>query len=79
MNPFCYAEKRVWIEKYFGLAFTKQLIISYDKSLLKGDVLIDDNSSGNGQEHFEGALYHFGSSELSNWDTVMKKLLTLSA
>ncbi len=38
-------EKRVWIEKYFGLEFTEKLIISANKGLLKGDLLIDDQTS----------------------------------
>jgi len=74
MNPLCYTEKRVWIEQYFGLEFTKRLIISYDKSLLKGDVLIDDRVSGNGQESFEGLLIQFGGQQFTSWHEVMSAL-----
>ena len=36
-NPHAYSEKRLWVEEHFGYAFTKKLIISPDKGLLKGD------------------------------------------
>jgi 5'(3')-deoxyribonucleotidase len=64
----------VWIEKYFGYDFVKELIIYANKSLLKGDYLIDDNTSGKGQEGFEGELLHFGSSQDSNWYSIRKML-----
>lgn len=75
MNPLCYTEKRVWIEQHFGLAFTQRLIICTDKSLLKGDVLIDDNANSNGQDKFEGIFIHFGTTEYPNWAVVMKRLV----
>jgi 5'-nucleotidase len=77
VNPLCYTEKRVWIETYFGLDFTKNLIISSDKSLFKGDVLIDDNAFGKGQEGFDGKLFQFGAQEYQNWQMVMKRLMEL--
>lgn len=77
MNPLCYTEKRVWIERYFGLEFTQRLIISADKSLMKGDVLIDDNAQGNGQEKFDGTLIQFGTAEYPSWTKVMKRLIDL--
>jgi 5'-nucleotidase len=76
MNPLCYTEKRVWIEQYFGVEFTQRLIICADKSLLKGDVLIDDNATSNGQDRFEGALLQYGTTNYANWDSVMTKLLS---
>lgn len=47
-NPLCYTEKRVWVEKWLGFSYVKKLIICPEKSLLKGDYLIDDNISGKG-------------------------------
>lgn len=73
-NPLCYTEKRVWIERYFGLEFVEKLIISSNKSLLKGEYLIDDHVSGKGQESFEGELIHFGSSRFPDWDAVQDYL-----
>lgn len=71
-NPFSYTEKRVWIEKHFGYEFTEKLIISPNKGLLKGDILIDDLVSGRGQEHFEGKILQFGSANYPDWQSVMK-------
>jgi 5'(3')-deoxyribonucleotidase len=70
-NPLCYTEKRIWVEKYFDLEFTEKLIISPNKSLLKGKYLIDDNATGRGQDGFEGLLIHFGSTEFPGWKAVM--------
>lgn len=73
-NPFSYTEKRVWIEEKFGYKFVERLIICCHKGLLKGDILIDDNYSGRGQEHFEGRLIHFGSTEFPDWEAVRREL-----
>jgi len=77
-NPFSYTEKRVWIEKYFGIEFTEKLIISPNKGLLKGDILIDDLISGRGQESFEGKIMQFGSANFPDWKTVIARLETLN-
>lgn len=42
LNPLCYTEKRVWVEKHLGLKWCERLIICPDKSLMYGDYLIDD-------------------------------------
>ena len=73
-NPHSYSEKRLWVEKYFDYDFTDKLIICSNKSLLKGDFLVDDNASGKGQENFEGELIHFGSKIFSDWDDVLSYL-----
>lgn len=77
-NPFSYTEKRVWIEKFFGIEFTEKLIISSNKGLLKGDILIDDLIEGRGQENFEGKLIQFGSEKYPNWNSVIKHLESLN-
>ena len=64
----------IWIEKHFDLDFTERLIISCDKLLLLGDVLIDDQMSGQGQERLNGRKFHFGSNNSPNWNSVMKRL-----
>jgi len=71
MNPLCYTEKRIWIEKYFGMELVNKFIITPNKGLSKGDYLIDDNTSGRGQNLFEGELIHFGSDEFPNWKEVL--------
>ena len=73
MNPLSYTEKRLWIEKYFGLEWCKRLILAYDKSLLKGDYLIDD-SIGKGQLDFEGELIQIGTEKFPNWVSIIKYL-----
>ena len=73
-NPLCYTEKRVWVEKWLGYYFVKRLIISPNKGLLKGDVLIDDHVNGNGQERFEGKLIQFGGSDHPDWSSVREEL-----
>lgn len=55
-NPHSYSEKRVWIERHFDLELAKRLILITDKSLLRGDVLVDDNADGAGQDRFDGML-----------------------
>ena len=69
-NPYSYMEKRIWIETHFGYDFTKKLIICPNKGLLRGDMLIDDNIAGKGQEYFSGEIIHFGSPEFPNWTSV---------
>lgn len=73
-NPFSYTEKRVWIEEKFGCFFVERLIICADKGLLRGDILIDDNSSGRGQERFKGKFIHFGSLQYPGWASVRDDL-----
>jgi 5'-nucleotidase len=77
-NPFSYTEKRVWIEKHFGLEFTEKLIISPNKGLLKGDLLIDDLISGRGQESFEGKIMQFGSVDYPDWKSVNVRLKNIT-
>lgn len=73
-NPRSYIEKRLWIEKYFGLAFCKKLIISPNKALNVGHYLIDDNIEGKGQENFQGQLIQYGSKAFPNWDSIIRYL-----
>jgi hypothetical protein len=73
-NPLSYTEKRIWIEKYFGYDFTKKLILCPNKGLIKGDILIDDNINGRGQENFEGLIIQFGSTEFPDWNSIHNML-----
>lgn len=58
-NIGCYSDKAFWVKKHFGEEMLKKLIISYDKSLLIGDYLIDDNINCNKQDKFKGQFIHF--------------------
>ena len=39
---YCVAEKYEWIERHLGFDFTKRVILTKDKTLVRGDYLIDD-------------------------------------
>ena len=73
-NPLCYTEKRLWIEKHFGMELVHNMIIAPDKSRVKGDYLIDDRNIGNGQESFEGTLLWYGHWPHQNWSDILKEL-----
>jgi 5'-nucleotidase len=73
-NPLSYAEKREWVEVHIGYDFCEKLILCPHKGLLKGDILIDDNIEGKGQDLFEGELIQFGSKAFPNWAAVRKSL-----
>lgn len=74
MNPFSYTEKRLWVEDHLGLEWCQRLILCPDKTLLKGDVLIDDQS----WVGFEGQRYLFGSTDSNgtkiDWAWMLKAL-----
>lgn len=69
-NISCYSEKALWIKNHLGFDMQEKTILCTDKSLLKGDFLIDDQVE-HGQEDFEGQLIRFGSSEFKNWKSVL--------
>lgn len=68
-NPLCYTEKRNWVEKHFGMRMVRKLIISPNKSLLKGDYLIDDI-----HWNFDGDLIRLGSGAFPDWYSVVEYL-----
>lgn len=41
-SEFCINEKVAWIRKYLGEDFVRRIIFTYDKTLIYGDILIDD-------------------------------------
>jgi 5'-nucleotidase len=71
MNIHSYSEKASWIQKYFGMEGLKKLILCGNKSLLKGDYLIDDTDV-DGQLEFEGNFIKIGSKEFPNWSEILK-------
>ena len=74
-NPLSYTEKRLWVEDHLGFEWVKRLIISPDKSLLQGDLLIDDHSEGRGQDRFAGKLIKFGSKTYPNWSAILNEII----
>lgn len=41
-NIFCVGEKTEWVKKHLGEEWARRLVITKDKTIIKGDVLIDD-------------------------------------
>lgn len=73
-NPHSYTEKRLWVEEHLGFEATERLIICSNKGLLKGDILIDDNVDGKGQENFEGQLIPFDHRVEGAWQQIIQQL-----
>ena len=72
LNPLCYSEKREWVEKHLGEHWCHKLIIIPDKSLLKGDLLIDDQP----WPTFEGKQILFGKAPYETWREVHTAILS---
>ena len=49
----CVSEKYQWVEKHLGFEWTKRVIMCKDKTLIKGDYLIDDRPMIHGEEQFK--------------------------
>lgn len=41
-NPSCESDKKTWLRLYLGDEWAKRLILTKDKTLVRGDILIDD-------------------------------------
>ncbi len=65
-------EKYKWIEKNLGIDWTKKIILTKDKTLIKGDILIDDNPSINGIKNPEWE--HILFDKPYNKDVIKKRL-----
>jgi 5'(3')-deoxyribonucleotidase len=70
-NINCYSEKAQWVLDNLGYDMLEKTILGGDKSLVKGDYLIDDQGNA-GQEQFEGEWIKFGSEKFKDWLTVME-------
>lgn len=73
-NIMCYSEKAQWIKTHLGFDMQVKTIICTDKSLLRGDYLVDDQLE-HGQKLFCGKLIHFGSEEFKDWNVIKEFLL----
>lgn len=77
LNPSAWSDKLTWVQKNFGKGkenpFYKRLIISHNKHLNNGDILIDDRPN-NGAKDFNGEWICFGSSEFPNWESIVTYL-----
>ena len=70
-NVNCYSEKAQWIWDHLSYESMEKAIFSGDKSIVKGDYLIDDQMNAN-QPNFEGDWIHFATSKFPDWITVVK-------
>ena len=73
-NINCFSEKAEWVLEHLGFDVLEKTIMCGDKSLLKGDYLIDDNGQ-NGQPEFEGKWIEFASEEFPDWISVIDYLV----
>ena len=73
-NVNCFTEKAQWVLDHLGFDVLQKTIMCGDKSLLKGDYLIDD-SNGDGQPNFEGEWIEFDSEIFPNWESVIDYLM----
>ncbi|XP_072501740.1 5'(3')-deoxyribonucleotidase, cytosolic type [Notamacropus eugenii] len=47
---YCISEKYLWVDKYLGPEFVERMILTRDKTVVSGDLLIDDKDTIQGQE-----------------------------
>lgn len=64
-NVNCYTEKAQWVWDNLGEEFVEKLILSPNKTLSKGDYLIDDTLW-----EFDGEFVHFGQAPYEDWSKV---------
>jgi 5'-nucleotidase len=50
-NPTCIQDKLTWINRYFGPEWLDRLILTRDKTTVRGDVLVDDKPDISGSHH----------------------------
>lgn len=49
-NPYCTNEKLAWVHEHLGREWQKRTIIAPDKTLVRGDILIDDRPQVDGAD-----------------------------
>jgi len=73
-NPLSYTEKRIWVEKHFSFKECDNLILSCDKTLLRGKYLIDDQVQ-TGLLVPEWEHIHFGGEKFPDWESILNYLM----
>ena len=73
-NPSAWTDKLLWVKKYLGDLAYKKLILSHNKNLNAGDLLIDDRKA-NGAGEFNGEHIHFLSDKFNDWNDVLNYLI----
>jgi len=77
-NLNCYNEKAQWVRDNLGFDAQKKTILCGNKSLVKGQYLIDDHHK-DGQPEFEGKWIQFGSDEYPDWKTIVQIIDSLES
>ncbi len=72
-DPRSYTGKRIWVEKHFGDAATKRLILTHRKDLAIGHYLVDDRTK-HGAGEFKGVHIHFGTEAFPDHKSVCEYL-----
>ncbi len=55
--PHCLTDKQLWLEEHFPFLSWKQVVLCGDKSLIKGDLMIDDHLKN--LDYFDGETLMF--------------------
>lgn len=69
--PQAYADKVAWVLRHLP-ELKRRIILTHDKSLLRGDVLVDDRPHKANADKFEGLLIIFGGN--IGWPFVLREL-----
>lgn len=86
-NPHCASEKLSWVEKHFGSSMKARTILTMDKTLIRGDVLIDDKPVIKGDDFPAWTHLCFGdygysnttaSQRVKNWDEALTEVTLLA-
>lgn len=70
-NDSAWIDKIRWVKKYLGDVCYKRVIFTHNKSLCRGDYIIDDRGV-NGTSEFDGVWLHYGSVEYPNWESILR-------
>lgn len=76
-NVSSFTDKRIWVEKNLPSLPKKRLLLSYNKSLMRGKYLIDDrpkNGALEFGEHDGQEWIHFGSEKFPDWKVILDYL-----
>lgn len=75
-NPSAWSDKLLWVKKYLGEPAKRRLILTHNKHLNRGAILIDDRPH-NRADRFEGIHIKFGSEAFPNWEITKEYVLSL--
>lgn len=86
-NESCASDKFAWVEEHFGQSMRLMTTLTFDKTLVRGDVLIDDKPLIGGTEPPEWKHLCFGdygysntteSQRVKNWEEALEAITLLA-